>query len=443
MNNTEAIKNLKKSLDSIYENFRTRIDENAWKTVIKPAYEADKTETSIIVTDFLQTHSYMPVSCLHSICDAIDLKNSPAQMANIFGVKTIERLFENMTVRSPINYDYIPDSCDENQIKSIVDTAREVRKLVNNSQQYLASLEIEKLQQLCPEHPDVLDMQNDIASLYTGMVEKLRQLVNANNKKEEYELEIKKTEKEADIIMEQGGVSKVISFYENIIFEKPSFSFAHFELGKLHLKTGQYSRALHLADILFERPEDKTEAYILKGMVMEELSKYEDALFYYSSAYRSDTKNTEAYNCKQRLLGILDGKSAMDFCDQRSDINEIKAEKNITKNIKSSDNFKDIGYTLNAIEEMIGKGRFSQAYYEIRRVTFGRNEHEILAFLDAFILYMLNKEKEARDLFKKLSNSNIFGNLAVYMIDDIDRKIVDEGIFDGMSEEDTAAIYFN
>ena len=36
MNNNDKIINLRKSLDSIYEDFSKRIDENAWKDVVKP-----------------------------------------------------------------------------------------------------------------------------------------------------------------------------------------------------------------------------------------------------------------------------------------------------------------------------------------------------------------------------------------------------------------------
>ena len=71
MNNNDKIINLRKSLDSIYEDFSKRIDENAWKDVVKPAYETDKTETSIIVIDFLQSHRYMPASCFKMLCNTI------------------------------------------------------------------------------------------------------------------------------------------------------------------------------------------------------------------------------------------------------------------------------------------------------------------------------------------------------------------------------------
>ena len=134
MNNNDIITNLRKTLDSIYENFHSRIDENAWKDAVKPAYEADNIEASIIVIDFLQSHRYMPASCFHILCNTIDLKSFPSRMANIFTEKIVEQFFEATVNRSAIGYEHMPEGCTEEQIQEIVETSKQVRELAENSQ---------------------------------------------------------------------------------------------------------------------------------------------------------------------------------------------------------------------------------------------------------------------------------------------------------------------
>lgn len=437
MNNNDIITNLRKTLDSIYENFHSRIDENAWKDAVKPAYEADNIEASIIVIDFLQSHRYMPASCFHILCNTIDLKSFPSRMANIFTEKIVEQFFEATVNRSSIGYEHMPEGCTEEQIQEIVETSKQVRELAENSQPYLAGLKLEKLKKISPEHPDVIDMENDVLSIRSGIVGRLKKLVENYNDKVYYDLSCDDAKEKALSIEAEGGINDAVSYYERLMAEKPDWAFVPFELGKLCLKRGEYSRTSHLVDLLFERFHDRLSAYMLRGLLLEDQGQYEDALFYYSLAYRYNPFSEAVNSCRTKMFTELDKNDSQEFFKfdkfaEEDDLNSALVE--------YSD---DIYSTLDAIDNMIIRGRLSQAYYEIRRMTSDDSQYEILTFLKGFILYMLNKEKEARDIFKNLSKSKVFGAYAINMIDDIDRKIVDSGIFDSMSEEDEAAIYFN
>lgn len=436
MNNNDKIINLRKSLDSIYEDFSKRIDENAWKDVVKPAYETDKTETSIIVIDFLQSHRYMPASCFKMLCNTINLKEFPSEMANIFTEKILKQFFEDTVNRSPIGYEHIPLDCTEEQIRKIVDTSRQLRNLTEKSQPYLAGLKLENLKHLLPEHPDVIDMENDVQSICSGIVPRLKKLLNDYNAKIAYNLSYRESKEKASAYEAESGINLAVSYYEKLMAENPDLAFVPFELGKLCLKKGEYSRALHLSDLLFERFYDSVSAYMLRGLILEDKGRYEDALLYYNLAYEHNPFAEDVNESRRRVFIKLDKAEPDDFFEcERFEDEDISYE--------ALDYEEDVYNTLDSIDKMILRGRLSQAYYEIRRIASNNSKYGILTFLKAFILYMLNKEKEARDIFKELSKSKIFGEAAVYIIDDIDRKIVDSGIFDGISEEEKAAIYFN
>lgn len=437
----QAITDLKKSLESVYSNLRERTDIKAWKNLIDPAFAIDPVQTSILVVDFLQLHRYMPSACVRAIVESIDLTNHPADMADVFSADIINRILDDMSSGDVVSYDHISSEYTDNQVKDIVNIAGEVRTRIDHLQLYMADRTLNKLKKYCPTHPDVLELQKEVAGLKNNMIGYLRDIVRRDDDNAVAAAEKQVSSDKETALVTGGKIHDAVEYYENLLAANPDRKYAYYRVGKLYLETGETDKADYMASLIFDRTDNKAEAYTLKGLVLAKKEQYEDALFYFSSAYRKNPSFTDAEKGRISMINKLDGEASLRFFEE-SDAREMPEEKVIS--IKSSPKYiRDIDPMLDEIDDMLRRGRMSEAYYEIRHNSSNHKEYEILTFIKGFTLYMMKRYKEARDIFKEISRSAVFGDYAVWMAEDIDHKIVDTNLFDGLSPSEIAAVYFD
>lgn len=437
----QAITDLKKSLESVYSNLRERTDIKAWKSLIDPAFQIDPVQTSILVVDFLQLHRYMPSACVRAVVESIDLANHPSDMADVFSADIINRILDDMSAKDVISYDHISSEYTDNQVKDIVNIARDVRSRIDHLQIYMADKTLNKLKKYCPTHPDVLELQKEVAGLKNNMIGHLRDIVRKDDDGAVAAAEKQVSSEKEKALVTGGKIHDAVEYYENLLAADPERQYAYYRVGKLYLDTDQTDKADQMARVLFERNDNKAEAYTLKGLVLAKKEQYEDALFYFSSAYRKNPNFTDAEKGRISMINKLDGEASLRFFEE-GDAREVPEEKVIS--IKSSPKYiRDIDPMLDEIDDMLRRGRMSEAYYEIRHNASNHKEYEILTFIKGFTLYMMKRYKEARDIFKGISKSAVFGKYAVWMAEDIDNKIVDTNLFDGLSAPEIAAVYFD
>jgi len=400
----EMITELKKALEKIYFNIRERIEPKAWQAVISSAYEEAPLETSIQVIDFLLSHEYMPASCFRAACHAIALRDNPALIANIYSEKVVDHLFEKMVTKEPLRYDYIALGTQENEIRDIIDLAERTRGYISKGQIYLAGKGMEVLKKFSPTHPDVLEMQKQYLEIrVTGGVgtdayqpadplkkyESADRVVNLEEFTDEYD---------------------AIAHCEKLIEADYRNFYAYYPLGLLYMEENDIKKADYIAGLLLDFDAEKKSACLLKAMVLESEGKMEDADY-----YRRKAVETEAAEMAERAKPSV----------HKERINSV------------------IASIAEHCDELIRKGRTTEAYYELLKRSPEYPDSSVLKFKKAFILYLMKREPEARSLMKEITEDSPIYKNAVYLAEDLDFNIVENDKFDEMHLVDAAELMFN
>ena len=399
----EMMTDLKKTLNKIYANIRERIEPKTWHAAISPAYEEAPLETSMEVIDFLLAHEYMPASCFRAACHAIELRERPSLIADIYSEKVVDHLFEKMVKKETLRYDYIALGTQEAEIREIIDLAEKTEKHLERGQIYLAGKGMERLRNFSSTHPDVLDMQKRYLDIrVTGGVNASDfQPVDVLKK---YET----TERKVDLTQFNDS-DDAIAYCEKLIEKDYRNFYAYFTLGQLYLEDHDVQKADYLAGLLLDFDEEKKDACTLKAMILESKGQPEDAAFYRRRAAMLEpaaAPQDGSFKYKEKVQPVI--VQIVEHCD-----------------------------------DLIRKGRTTEAYYELLKRSAEYPDSTVLKFKKGFLLYLMKREPEARALMKEITESSPVYENAVYITEDIDFDIVENDKFDEMHLSTAAEIMFN
>lgn len=429
MGNNGILKKLKKTLEDIYADFRSRIDPEPWKKAVKEAYSEAPDETAVQVVDFMLTHECVPSKVWRAVCHAADITNRPVMLSDIYSNAAVNGILDRMNSADPLRYAYIsPDSPDED-VKYIMDTAVAVDAYMEKGQIYLAEKALNSLSRFCPTHPDVLDMKKKLAAVRcTGGINVTRDMMPFRTQPRD---EMRKACEEADT---EAAAKRL----EEIIADNYKCYEAYYPLGMIYLKKDDIQKADYVADVLMDLGQEIADGCLLKGRVLESQGKAEDAFFYYDRACRRGgacAGSREAAVERKRLLASFE-----------PDYIEYEAENKIEKEDKRNYLENEESAVLEVVKEtdnLIKRGRLTEAYYELVKRSQEFRRSELLKFKKAMALYLMKKEPEAREVFADVSENSPLYERAGYLIDDIDHNIVDNERFEGVSIPELAVIFFN
>ena len=315
----------------------------------------------------------------------------------------MDDLFEKMVEKEILRYDYIALGTQENEVREIIDLAVKTNDHIAKGQVYLAGKGMEKLRKFSSTHPDVLDMQKRYLDIrVTGGVNP------ADYKPEDV---LKKYESfESKLNLDEfTNPADAIAHCEALI-EKDYRNFhVYYPLGKLYLETGDDQKADYVAGLLMDFNAEKKDAYQLKAMILKSRGQAEDAEFY-----------------KRRVAALEASENTQDGSFKYKE----KVQPVIIEIATRSD-------------ELIRKGRTTEAYYELVKRSAEYPDSSILKFKKGFLLYLMKREPEARAILKEITEDSPVYENSVYIIEDIDFDIVENSRFDEIHIDTAAEIMFN
>lgn len=390
MNKKDIIVELKKTLKNIYEEFEKRIDRSTWKSAVSGPYKMCPEETARATVEFVMTHDHIPAGAVRSLFQAVELRNRPASLSEIYSVEIVRKLCNKMVNVDPVRYSLIPSDLPKEKLDKFIDAAKEADLHLNKRQLYLAEKKIFEAEQICGDHPDIELMRARAAYLrfdFSAAERILDHILSSSSASADaYELSgdiymsrknypkardlyIKAKElsgsgcsdaalsakaddaalnsdrlehsyiiqrKEIDSLMadakrfeRSGSKKKAEQIYQGIIAKDYRQFAAYYPLGKIFLEEGKTEEADYLAEILLDFDADTVKAQLLKGMVLEACGKQEDALFYYNAAAASEPDDLEAFCHKKRLTAVLDrdDKLAAEARQALSNLDRLNAAK--------------------------------------------------------------------------------------------------------------------
>ena len=138
MGNNGILKKLKKTLEDIYSDFRSRIDPEPWKKAVKEACSEAPDEAAVQVVDFMLTHEYVPSKVWRAVGHAADIRNKPVMLSDVYSNASINRILDMMSGTDPLRYAYISSDSSDEDIKYIMETALKAGQYLEKGQIYLA-----------------------------------------------------------------------------------------------------------------------------------------------------------------------------------------------------------------------------------------------------------------------------------------------------------------
>jgi len=415
----------RRKFEKIYRNLSSRLDVSRWKSIIASARERDSSSAAAAAVDFIQAHMSLPSVIMKTILRESDLRNCPSEVAEIYGAGVLKEIHEASVKTDVIDYASLPEDITDAQLKEIAGLVEKARTCLDKGQPYMAGKVIDKLNRLCPGNKGVKKLSESLSQVRA----------NGGIPSEVYGTEKANTEKRIDwsrgIRLENNGMlDEAAAFYEKLIAEDFENYEAYCRLGSVYLKLGQMSQAHYIADLLLELGILEGRARVLKGHILETEGRKEDALYYYQTAFMYDRQSKEAFGEIKRILGELDGKGEDLFTDAGV-IDQFIVENpepdpydlfRLRVNGKTSE-------VILGADELISKGRLSEAYYELSRASDKYPDSTLLVFKKAYVLYLMRRETEARELLKTIDKEDIMYKRACYLIDDIDERLRDNGAY--------------
>lgn len=428
MGNNGILKKLKKTLEDIYTDFRSRIDPEPWKKAVKEAYSEAPDETAVQLVDFMLTHEYVPAKVWRAACHAADMINRPVMLSDVYSSDAVSRILDRMSGSDPLRYAYISSDSSDEDLKYIMETASAAEKYMKKGQIYLAEKALNGLSRLCPTHPDVLDMRKELSMVKcTGGVNVARDMMPFRAQARDGMREAcNEQDREAAAQRLESAIADNYKCYE-----------AYYPLGMIYLKNDDIQKADYVADVILDLGREASDACLLKGRVLEAQGKKEDAFFYYDRARRigaGDAGSREAAEERKRLLKEFEP----DYIEYEPAVTVKKENKrNYLDNEESA--------AIEAAKEtdaLIKRGRLTEAYYELVKVSQNLNRSDLLKFKKAMALYLMKKEPEAREVFLSIGENSLLYDRAAYLIEDIGYNIVENKKFEGIKIPELAGIFF-
>ncbi len=428
----------RRKFEKIYQNISERLDVTRWKGTIRSACEEDRSAALAAVVDFAYDHRNLPSVILKTILRESDLRNHPAEAAEIYGIQVLIDIHEASIETDVIDYWKLPEDCTEARLEEITGRVKKAEQYLEHGQPYLAGKEIEILSRLCPGNPGLKNLTDSLNELRaTGGIPTF--IYGA-----EKEAPDKRVDQSAGSRLEEAGqLEEATAFYEKIIADDFENYDAYYHLGKLYLKQGQESQADYIADLLLELGIQESQARVLKGRILESAGHREDAFYYYETAFMYDRQSGEAFREMRRLLAELDGKGENLFSPENVidqfipevqepdpyDLSRLRVNWQTTEIITQAD-------------DLISRGRMTEAYYELSKASEKYPDSSLLIFKKAYALYLMRRGAEARKLLKKIDKDDVLYQKAGYLIEDIDSDLRENNALDEVPDIEQAEILF-
>ncbi len=217
--------------------------------------------------------------------------------------------------------------------------------------------------------------------------------------------------RDAERQMRSGDLPAAARSYEMIIAKDYRRFEAYYPLGRIFLEMGKREQADYLAELLLDFDADRGPALLLKGMTLEAGGKEEDALFYYHFAAHESPENAEILCHAERLTAKLDGyPDGMTEAEEGSALRCSAAGKHMSahRNAEAEpekEGQRKIRQADEGIIEILAKGRLTEAYYELIKKSAEYPDEPVLLHRKAVILYLMNRDVEAREILVKLRDS--------------------------------------
>ena len=434
----QNITEFRRKFEKVYRNISERLDVSRWKSVIRAACEDDRHAALAAVVDFAHDHRNLPSVILKTILRESDLRNHPAEAAEIYGIQILKEIHQASVRTEVIDYGKLPEDCTDEQMEEITMHVRKTELCIEKGQPYLASREIETLNQLCPGNPGMSRLMQSL--------EKLR--ATGGIPSSVYGSEKEKNEKRVDqsrgIRLEQEGkLEEAAAYYEKLISEDYENYDAFCRLGNIYFEQEQISQADYIANLLLELGIQESRARVLKGRILEAGGQKEDALYYYSTAFMYDRNSKTAFTEMRRTLAELDGKgenlfTAAEAADQFQE-DSSEPDRYSLSRLKVNGQMAEI---ITQADDLVARGRMTEAYYELSRASEKYPDSTLLTFKKAFALYLMKRGAEARKLLKTIEKEDIMYQRAGYLIEDIDCDLRDSRSLSDLSVTDQAEILF-
>lgn len=427
MDTNGILNKLKKILDDIYSDFRSRIDADAWKNAIAGSYRENPEKTAVVVTDFMLSHRYVPAKVWRTVFYAIELREQPVKLSNIYSRATVNDILDRMSGTDALRYGYIPANVSEETIRYLMDTAQEAGYRLQRGQIYLAEKAIEGIRSYCPTHPDLLDLQKQYAEVRSTGGVPAQEADAGENRRD------RKTYEELMTLSDPEQIREAAEQLEKLIGEDYHVYDAYYPLGILYLKQGEVRKADWIANLLMDLGESVAKACILKGKILEEENRPEDAYFYYERASLKEPSSKIAAEECQRLMKLLepDCRGAFWYKEEKSGCSTLSEELPEVRKIAAD------------TEQLIRRGRLTEAYFELAKKSEEYRQSDLLRFKKALALYLMKKEPEARAEFRAVSRDSALYQHAEYLVYDLDCRIVDHRQYENILPQMLADIFFN
>lgn len=445
MGNNGILKKLKKTLEDIYNDFRSRIDPEPWKKAVKEAYSEAPDETAVQVVDFMLTHECVPSKVWRAVCHAADITNRPVALSDIYSNAAINGILDRMSGTDPLRYAYISSDSSDDEVKHIMDTAEAAQRYMEKGQIYLAEKAVNDLSRFCPTHPDVLDMRKKLADIRcTGGVDVVRDMMPFRSQARDGMRDAcNKSDTEAAAQRLENAIADNYKCYE-----------AYYPLGMIYLKNSDIQKADYVAEVLLDLGHESVDACLLKGRVLEAQEKTEDAFFYYDRACRIGRADAGSREAAGKASKEASADALKEASHERTRLlNEFEPEYTEYEPATDTKSEPKRNYLDNeesaAIEvvketdNLIKLGRLTEAYYELVKRSQEFSRSELLKFKKALALYLMKKEPEAREVFLAVGENSPLYERAGYLVSDIEFNIVENKKFESISIPELAGIFFN
>ena len=434
----QNITEFRRKFEEVYRNLSERLDVSRWKSVIRAACGDDRHAAVTAVVDFAYDHKNLPSAVLKAILREADLRNHPAEAAEIFGIQILREIHQASVRNEVIDYAKLPEDCTDEQIDEIESHVRQTQNCIEKGQPYLAAREIEILKKLCPGNSGVKKLAEELDKLRaTGGIP--AEVYGQDKEKHE-----KRVDQNKGIRLEnEGKLEEAAAFYEKTISENYENYDAYYHLGNIYLKQGQISQADYVASLLLELGIMESRARILKGAVLEYAGQKEDALYYYGTAFLYDRRSAVAFSRMRRMLAELDGKGENLFSP--ADVMEQFTREPAEPDRYDLSRLKVNGQTPEIIlqaDDLIARGRMTEAYYELSRASDKYPDSTLLIFKKAFALYLMRRGAEARKLLKTIAKDDVLYRRAGNLIEDIDCDLRNSQSLEEVPLTDQAEILF-
>ncbi len=244
--------------------------------------------------------------------------------------------------------------------------------------------------------------------------------------------------KEISSLMEEGlrferagDKTKAMLVYQQVIAEDYKQFEVYDSLSKILLERGTWEEADYLAEILLNFDAMPAKANLIKGRVLEAQNHLEDALFYYNAAVAAAPDDEEADCYRRRLTAILEGdlKTQAEAEKALSELEKAESRpvhSSVALFVSETAKEKQIDKISSDIDDLLQRGRMTEAYYDLMKKQTKYQDAPALLYKKAVILYLMNRDIEARKILCTLRDDDVFAQRASDFILDIDCRIADE-----------------